>query len=457
MGEDRKEEYRKRRSELKQEGWTFYRKENYIDCSLLPKYIYKQKEVIDWEKCDHHVAKCLYQGELYTVYITFYHRIDMQTKVMVSKDIEDKENIIINVSQVRTVYIGSLFEHKKKYKLNIGEVIKGMRVIEQNDFQGKGYLVQCLTTGVKFNINENNLISNVQKSRFINSLYNLEWIHQYVVDKEDLYKYRQGSTSKINFICPICQTITKRLINYTVQQGFRCSQCDPRISYPERFMLALLNLNNIYCIRQHMFEDLRNRRFDFYLPDLNVVIETHGKQHYTKKDFYGSEKVFEADEEKKKYCRENNIKYIEVNCSYSDGRWIYKRLPEFIHNLNSYSLEEIMERAMSQPMLRIKEDFDKGMSFEELSNKYGINKTTIRVKLRECGVYKPPNWRKGVECLNNGKQFNSLVEASKYAGFKSVNSVRKCCYGEREFAGYDEETGEPLRWKFIKEEDGLIG
>ena len=57
-------------------------------------------------------------------------------------------------------------------------------------------------------------------------------------------------------------------------------------------------------------------RFDFYLPDYNLLIECQGEQHkrwiegwQTKKDF---EDLQIHDKRKKDYCKKNNIKLIEI-------------------------------------------------------------------------------------------------------------------------------------------------
>jgi very-short-patch-repair endonuclease len=62
---------------------------------------------------------------------------------------------------------------------------------------------------------------------------------------------------------------------------------------------------------------LPNRRFDFYLPDINTCIEYDGKQHFnfvgtwyqTKEEF---ERAIQRDKEKTEYCIKNNIKLIRI-------------------------------------------------------------------------------------------------------------------------------------------------
>lgn len=54
-----------------------------------------------------------------------------------------------------------------------------------------------------------------------------------------------------------------------------------------------------------------------------------------------------------------------------------------------------------------------------------------------------------VICLNDGKVFKSLKEASKYAGLKSGSSISNCCSGKNSKAGSI--NGEPAKWMYYDE------
>lgn len=54
-----------------------------------------------------------------------------------------------------------------------------------------------------------------------------------------------------------------------------------------------------------------------------------------------------------------------------------------------------------------------------------------------------------VKCLNNGKEFNTMKEASDYAGLKSTSKIGMVCNGKRKSAGKHPITGEPLHWEFV--------
>lgn len=87
-----------------------------------------------------------------------------------------------------------------------------------------------------------------------------------------------------------------------------------------KILLNKLNINYIY---QKTFKDCYNPktnyllRFDFYLPDYNILIEYDGEQHFdVRKHGWFTEKAYqeikERDQLKNKYCREKNIPLLRI-------------------------------------------------------------------------------------------------------------------------------------------------
>lgn len=70
--------------------------------------------------------------------------------------------------------------------------------------------------------------------------------------------------------------------------------------------------DNITIETQKIFPDLKGEkggtpRFDFYLPDYNLIIEADGRQHYEYDNPWGQTNLKENDNIKNKYCCDNNI------------------------------------------------------------------------------------------------------------------------------------------------------
>lgn len=65
---------------------------------------------------------------------------------------------------------------------------------------------------------------------------------------------------------------------------------------------------------------------DFVIPQLNLIIEVHGEQHYTfVPHFHGTKMNFlharQNDAKKKEWCELNNLRYTELPYNESDEQW----------------------------------------------------------------------------------------------------------------------------------------
>lgn len=69
--------------------------------------------------------------------------------------------------------------------------------------------------------------------------------------------------------------------------------------------------------REKIFESCKSikgfdLRFDFYIKDINTIIEADGDQHKNIKNPYYSEMLIKNDEIKNKWCKDNGIKLIRI-------------------------------------------------------------------------------------------------------------------------------------------------
>ena len=81
------------------------------------------------------------------------------------------------------------------------------------------------------------------------------------------------------------------------------------LSIGANFLKRLFIENNINFITEKTYPDLRNilpLRYDFYLTDLNILIEHHGEEHFGKGRYY-NESVINNDKTKYEYAIKNNI------------------------------------------------------------------------------------------------------------------------------------------------------
>lgn len=117
------------------------------------------------------------------------------------------------------------------------------------------------------------------------------------------------------------------------RRGFSTSD----LNFPEKYKSTLeikiekfLINNNINFISQKTFDDLGKLRFDFYLPEYNLILEPGGDQHFIEIEKWKGkgelEKTKERDKKKYEYCINNGITilyYFEFS-----KKEIYKLLTE---------------------------------------------------------------------------------------------------------------------------------
>lgn len=93
-----------------------------------------------------------------------------------------------------------------------------------------------------------------------------------------------------------------------------CPRC--KKSKGELAVISILSKHNIKYLDEYKLPHY-NFEYDFYLPELNVFIEFHGKQHYEPIDYFGGMETFKytrkCDTMKKALAREYKIPLIELN------------------------------------------------------------------------------------------------------------------------------------------------
>ena len=102
------------------------------------------------------------------------------------------------------------------------------------------------------------------------------------------------------------------------QHGRRCPKCSG-ISYGERDIIKALSDLGVHFEYQKSFDglsDIKLLTYDFFLPELNMLIEYQGIQHFEPRKLFGGETAFEKqvihDEKKREYANSNGYSLLEI-------------------------------------------------------------------------------------------------------------------------------------------------
>lgn len=148
-------------------------------------------------------------------------------------------------------------------------------------------------------------------------------------NRKDIELVKYNSKGKSIFRCLECNREFKQY-HHHITKGGKCIHC--AISKGELAVKSILEDLNINYIMQHSFKEyneVKRLRFDFYIPNKNICIEYQGEQHYRPVEYFGGEKKFKdqvkKDNLKRKFCKENDIKLIEIPYHVNDIKHILEK------------------------------------------------------------------------------------------------------------------------------------
>lgn len=156
---------------------------------------------------------------------------------------------------------------------------------------------------------------------------NVKYTYEQVKNIVEEKGYSLLSTEYVNNKTPLEVKCFKEHIFYPTldnfQKGTGCPHRAKKYKGEEKVANILNDLGIVYK-RQYKFEECKNERklpFDFYLPTYNICIEYNGEYHYEPVDYSGKGKEWaenkfkhtqKIDNIKRNYCKDNNIKLIEI-------------------------------------------------------------------------------------------------------------------------------------------------
>lgn len=268
-----------------------------------------------------------------------------------------------------------------------------------------------------------------------------------LLNKEDGYALSKESHKKADFKCPNCGSIIRNKPVRTVgRYGLKCPVCSDGISYPEKFISCLLEYFNVDYIRDSSMSWSCGKRYDFYVKDMSLIIETHGVQHYSIEKTFNKNNArdeFVNDAYKKELAINNGIKnYIELDCRNSNFIYIKNSVLNSVLNslfdFNNVDWDQIGENSLKSNVLDACEIYNNGIhSTAKISEMLGLDITTVRDYLVRCAEIGLCDYstdrRKKIICVDTGEVYQSLHAVGE-AGF-NMSQVSECCNGTAKTCG----------------------
>lgn len=218
------------------------------------------------------------------------------------------------------------------------------------------------------------------------------------VDSAIPYQKSRYSHSKADFYCQKCGKIAEeKNINTIYQRGYvPCPYCSSGISYPERYIYALLLQMNISFVREYadyFHEEGRKRhyKYDFYDRDRNLVIEVHGEQHFLPGSFekmggYSLKQIEELDLKKKRYATEVlGMDYVYLDCRKSDPNWIRNQVTKKLsfYPLEAVDWKAVRSEANASVTVKLIELCRQGYTQKKIAEMVHLHPATVSIKLRK--------------------------------------------------------------------------
>lgn len=377
----------------------------------------KTKEVIDWKNTIGYEVDFVYDDMSGKIKITDYDK-----GILTIKHKEYNE-FKINYRDFKRCRLGGYIgKYTKDYKINIGDIFRDekrdliiidreirssqktffdrsrnkSRTVKENK---KYYKYRCNKDGYEKWIREEHILNGVDcalcSGRDVLVGYNdlsttAPELIQFLADKPDKYKYSSQSHKEVLCICPNCGYQRNLVIAELYRRGFPCPLCSDGFSFPEKFMANLLSQLSIkYCtqLTQKKLHWAGKYRYDFYLPNQNIIIETHGLQHYQECGFSISyREQATIDENKKKLALINGIlpnNYIVIDCRHSSREWIINGILKSqlsklfdLSNINWNKCDEYANNSLVKLACQYKNE-DHSLTSVMIANKMNLDRTTV--------------------------------------------------------------------------------
>ena len=326
-------------------------------------------------------------------YISF-HNVG-KSKIVIDDVYSDISDMIQISIKKKNTY---LYDIDQILCTNSGEI----QIIEQKLLKTKnntfraGYRCKCLVCGYEFEDYEYNITRGIGCGccagkiivKGINDLWTTSPnIAMYLENPDDGYIYSKYSSKKVNFRCPVCGEILKnKTIRNVSIRGLSCA-CMRTKSIPNRMMYWTLRNLNIPFEDEKMFIWSNKKKYDFYIPSINTIVEMNGYYHYQLLSFKTTtlDQVNKNDTNKYNMAIDAGIShYISIECRSSNFNYIKNHIIQSdlskLIPIDNVDWDYVKEKVFMSLIIEVSEKWNSGVKdIDTLAYHLGI-KTKETVK-----------------------------------------------------------------------------
>lgn len=319
-----------------------------------------KKIVFDLKKCVGHKVKGVYKGKEFEIKIVDYI-IKNRRRMYFIVEYKNEKFQILTDNFIKCCIGKILGEKTNEFKIKVGQTFKdnkgGLTIIGRKNIKDKNgrwwkvYKYKCSNPKCGFDCGEHWSVRNkeykkelwTKESHLLNgggcsccegNQIVVEGINDIATTNPELIKYfkyhedvkthTKCSNDEVELVCIDCGKVKKmKICDLYKQQGINCPICSDGISYPNKFMGALLselNIDFIPELTKTTFKWCEDYRYDFYIPSMNLIIEMDGAYHNKDNTRSGQTKEESKciDDMKDKLAIKNGKEVIRIDCDYKN-------------------------------------------------------------------------------------------------------------------------------------------
>lgn len=292
-------------------------------------------------------------------------------------------------------------------------------------------------------------------------------------DTEDDFQYTPKSHKIARWKCPCCNTKFNRTVSTVTTRGFNCPVCSVGISFPNRMMYEILKQLNVVFHREYEFSWAKKKYYDFYIEEINTIIEMHGQQHYAdcKNSRWGKsfEDINKNDLLKRELALNNGIEnYIVIDASISEYDYIFENIKNSelskLYCVSDIDKTVILHKIYSNDFVKeIIRLWESGETIKNIAKDVGLFHITVKNIIKNAALggltFYDPNIEikknnkriglfneKRIVCLNDNVEHKSIVAASQYYCI-NTKPINDCLKGRTKYCKC--KNGERLVFEYV--------